>query len=123
MSWKFDDKQPIYRQLIQQIRVMIASGVYQPNERMPSVRELALEAGVNPNTMQRALSELEKQGLMYSQRTSGRFVTDDKEALMELRKKLAADYIEQLCERLAGLGMDRGEIIEAVTQWRKGEES
>ena len=81
MRWEFSNDAPIYTQLIQQIKVGIVAGVFPPGERLPSVRELATEAGVNPNTMQRALAELERDGLVYSQRTAGRFVTEDKEMI------------------------------------------
>ena len=72
MQWSFSNDLPIYSQLIGQIKVGIVSGVFPPGERLPSVRDLATEAGVNPNTMQRALAELERDGLVYSQRTAGR---------------------------------------------------
>ncbi len=75
MNWQFSNSAPIYTQLIGQIRAGIVSGALAPGERLPSVRDLAMEAGVNPNTMQRALTELERDGLVYSQRTSGRYVT------------------------------------------------
>ena len=81
---------PIYAQLIRQIRAGIVSGAFSPGERLPSVRDLAMEAGVNPNTMQRALTELERDGLVYSQRTSGRYVTEDRAAIAEARHGLAA---------------------------------
>ena len=71
MNWHFQDGSPIYTQLIGQIRQGIVSGAFRPGERLPSVRDLAMAAGVNPNTMQRALSELERDGLVYSQRTAG----------------------------------------------------
>ena len=71
MNWQFSNDAPIYAQLIGQIRAGIVSGAFSPGERLPSVRDLAMEAGVNPNTMQRALTELERDGLVYSQRTSG----------------------------------------------------
>ena len=76
MKWDFSSDAPIYAQLILQIKVGIVSGAFPPGERLPSVRDLATEAGVNPNTMQRALTELERDGLVYSQRTAGRFVTE-----------------------------------------------
>ena len=77
MKWQFSNDAPIYSQLIHQIQVGIVSGAFPPGQRLPSVRDLATEAGVNPNTMQRALAELERDGLVYSQRTAGRFVTED----------------------------------------------
>ena len=82
MNWQFSNDAPIYAQLIGQIRAGIVSGAFSPGERLPSVRDLAMEAGVNPNTMQRALTELERDGLVYSQRTSGRYVTEDQTAII-----------------------------------------
>ena len=76
MEWKFRSDLPIYSQLVEQIKLAIVSGVFAPGMRLSSVRDMAAEAGVNPNTLQRALQELERQGLVYSQRTTGRFVTD-----------------------------------------------
>ena len=75
MPWELDNDRPIYLQLMERIQQDIVSGIYKPGDRLPSVRDLAVEAAVNPNTMQKALSELERSGLVYSQRTSGRFIT------------------------------------------------
>ena len=83
MQWQFSNDAPIYTQLIQQVKVGIVTGAFPPGERLPSVRDLATEAGVNPNTMQRALAELERDGLVYSQRTAGRFVTEDNTMINE----------------------------------------
>ena len=88
-----------------------------PGAKLPAVRELALEAGVNPNTMQRAFAELERDGLVYTQRTSGRFVTEDAEVLKNLRRTLSEDVIEEMCTRLMRLGMSREEILSAVKDW------
>ena len=77
MLWKFDSSAPIYSQLVRHIQEAIVSGEFTPGDRLPSVRDMAMEAGVNPNTMQRALTELERDGLVYSQRTAGRFVTEN----------------------------------------------
>ena len=77
MKWQFSNSAPIYAQLIEQIKMAIVSGEFPAGERLPSVRELAAETGVNPNTMQRAMTELERDGLVYSQRTAGRFVTEN----------------------------------------------
>ena len=104
MLWQFSGDAPIYSQLIEQIKVGIVSGVFPPGERLPSVRDLATEAGVNPNTMQRALTELERDGLVYSQRTAGRFVTEDK-AMIETAKRA-------LAERQEVINMLRQEITE-----------
>ena len=85
MNWQFSNDAPIYAQLIGQIRAGIVSGAFSPGERLPSVRDLAAEAGVNPNTMQRALTELEREGIVHSQRTAGRFVTEYAELIRQLR--------------------------------------
>ena len=85
MPWELDNDRPIYLQLMERIQQDIVSGIYKPGDRLPSVRDLAVEAAVNPNTMQKALSELERSGLVYSQRTSGRFITEDTQLLDEMK--------------------------------------
>ena len=117
MKWTFENGIPIYLQILGRLRTEIASGAYPPGAKLPAVRELALEAGVNPNTMQRAFAELERDGLVYTQRTSGRFVTEDAEVLKNLRKTLSEDVIEEMCTRLMNLGMSREEILSAVQEW------
>lgn len=117
MKWDFKNGEPIYQQIVRVLRTQIASGEYPPGCRFPAVRELALEAGVNPNTMQRAFSELERDGLVYTQRTSGRFVTEDEQVLRNLRKNLSRDVIEEMCTRLIRLGMSTEEICDAVEAW------
>lgn len=91
MAWEFKDDRPIYTQLLEQIQRMIISGKYKPGDRLPTVRDLAAEAAVNPNTVQRALTELERIGLVYSQRTSGRMITDDESKIAEIKEKMAED--------------------------------
>ena len=81
MTWQFRGHSPVYRQIVRHIRADILNGCYQPDEQIPPVRQLAMEAGVNPNTMQRALSALEDEGLLVSRGTVGRFVTSDEAAL------------------------------------------
>ena len=92
MPWNLDSSRPIYLQIIERVQMDIITGRYQPGDKLPSVRDLAQEAAVNPNTMQKALSELERSGLIYSQRTSGRFITEDKELIHQMKKELAAAY-------------------------------
>ena len=98
------------------LRGNIASGVYPPGSRLPSVRDLALEAGVNPNTMQRALAELERSGLVNSQRTAGRFITEDGSALLALRKSMSEEILTDFIARLRGLGLSGEQILEAVRE-------
>ena len=94
MPWEFREDAPIYTQLIAQIQQRIVGGLLGPGARLPSVRDLAAEAGVNPNTMQRALTELEREGIVHSQRTAGRFVTEDAERLRQLREELARQQVK-----------------------------
>ena len=89
MEWNFRNDQPIYSQLTQRLTEAIVSGIYAPGEKLPSVRERALEAGVNPNTVQRALTELEREGLVFSQRTAGRFVTENENMIVNAKLRIA----------------------------------
>ena len=114
MAWNFNDSAPIYLQIVNTLKRNIASGAYPPGSRLPSVRDLALEAGVNPNTMQRALSELERSGLVNSQRTAGRFITEDAGALLDLRKSMSEEIVSEFIVRLRGLGMSDEQILDTV---------
>jgi len=122
MTWTFKGNEPIYLQIIAQFRLSIANGTYPPGTRIPAVRELALEAGVNPNTVQRAFSELERDGLIYTERTSGRFVTDDEDVLRLLKADLSSETIAQMFHQLAALGMSGSEISKAVKEWADAHE-
>lgn len=121
MSWTLDNDRPIYLQLMERIQRDIIAGVYQPGDKLPSVRDLALEAAVNPNTMQKALSELERSGLVYSQRTSGRFITEDTEMLTQMKKELATEHIQKFFQKMEQLGFSRAELLTLVTKAAEGE--
>ena len=121
MTWVLDNNMPIYLQLMGRIQRDIISGRYGPGDKLPSVRELAVEAAVNPNTMQKAMSELERSGLVYSQRTSGRFITEDEELLKELKKEQAARYLEEFIESMHNLGLKNAEIRILFEDAMKGE--
>ena len=121
MKWQFSNDAPIYSQLIEQIKVGIVSGAFPPGERLPSVRDLATEAGVNPNTMQRALAELERDGLVYSQRTTGRFVTEDKTMIETAKRSLAERPVKTFLAAMLRLGFQREEIMTLLRQ-ETGEE-
>ena len=116
MQWQFSNDAPIYTQLIQQVKVGIVTGAFPPGERLPSVRDMATEAGVNPNTMQRALAELERDGLVYSQRTAGRFVTEDNTMINAAKKSLAKRHVKSFLEAMLRLGFQREEIISLIEQ-------
>lgn len=114
MPWELDNDRPIYLQLMERIQHDIISGVYKPGDKIPSVRDLALDAAVNPNTMQKALSELERSGLLYSQRTSGRFITDDEKLLKKMKTELASEHILQFFEQMHHLGFSDEETLEMI---------
>ena len=111
---EFDGKRPIYLQLMEDLQNRIVAGELPPGSRLDSVRDLALVYGVNPNTLQRALNELERLELLKVQRTSGRFVTKDNGRIKELRKQMAAKHIDQLIQSLIRLGFGQEEILELV---------
>lgn len=110
MPWDLDNDRPIYLQLMERIQQDIIAGLYSPGDKLPSVRDLALDASVNPNTMQKALSELERSGLVYSQRTSGRFITEDEAMLTKMKQDLAAEHIHQFFEKMSLLGFRKNEL-------------
>ena len=116
MTWSFSNDLPIYTQLVGQIKTAIATGVFPPGERLPSVRDLATEAGVNPNTMKRALSQLESEGLVYSQRTAGRFVTEDQEKIAGAKRELAQQHIAQFIRAMDGLRFSREEMTVLLSE-------
>ena len=121
MPWILDDTRPIYLQLEDQIKTRIIAGVYRPGEKLPSVRELAAEAAVNPNTMQKALTELERSGLVYAQRTSGRYITEDTHIMKHLKQQLAHEQILQFLEAMSHLGFTKEESIRLLIEESKEE--
>ena len=116
MHWQFSNDTPIYAQLMDQITAQIVAGGFAPGERLPSVRDLAAEAGVNPNTMQRALAELERCGLVSSQRTAGRFVTEDTGRIAQERRVLARRYIRTFLRQMQPLGYDLTQLQDLLAQ-------
>lgn len=109
MTWNLHSDRPIYAQLVEKMQMDIVSGKYKPGDKLPSVRELALLASVNPNTMQKAFSELERTGLVYTQRTSGRFITENKELILSLKKELANQQIHVLFQNMKKLGFNEAD--------------
>ena len=111
MEWQFDSNMPIYTQLVDKIKLAIVSGEYTHGQRLSAVRDLAAEAGVNPNTMQRAFQELERLGLVYTQRSSGRFVTEDESVIEAAKKALAEESIRSFMDSMRRIGYTREDII------------
>lgn len=119
MTWKLSTDRPIYLQLVDHIRLQIVSGSYQPGSKIPSVRDLAEEASVNPNTMQRALSELERLELVYAQRTAGRFITGDTQRIASEREAMANAEVKAFFEQMAALGFSGEEALGLVKNLAK----
>ena len=120
MSWTFDNKKPIYLQIMEKIKLQIVSHTLEPNQQLPTVRELASEAGVNPNTIQRALSDLEREGFVHSTRTTGRFVTEDKELIAQSRKQLSEEELEHFVSSMTHFGYKKEELPGVVGDYIKG---
>lgn len=116
MAWKLDSDRPIYAQILEIIQMQIISGHYKPGDKIPSVRELAADAGVNPNTMQKALSELERSGLILTQRTSGRTVTEDMELIRKMRDEIARGQIQEFINKMKSMGFDREEVLKILRE-------
>ena len=126
MPWNLTSDRPIFMQIIEIMQLSIVSGKYAPGDKLPSVRELATEAAVNPNTMQKALQELERSGLVYSKRTSGRVITEDLNMIEEIKSTLAREKIEIFLQGMQSLGFDIEETISLMNQARtamKGEKA
>jgi len=114
MPWDLNSDRPIYAQLIEQIELKICSGDYALGSKLPSVRDLAQVAAVNPNTMQKALAKLEEDGLLYTHRTSGRFVTEDAQMVKEIKNKLAQSQINEFLHKMKTLGLEKDEIVSTI---------
>ena len=112
MNWKFAGDRPVYQQIMAAIRGAILKGELPPGGKVPSVRDLAAQAQVNPNTMQRALTELEREGLLLSERTQGRYVTSDAKAIEELRKDIARQAADSFRREMAALGFNEEEMMD-----------
>ena len=114
MPWKLDDSIPIYLQLLNQLKLKIVRGDYPPGETIPSVRELAAQAQVNPNTMQRALMELEREGFVVTHRGKGRMVTDD---VSRIEQEAAERELTDCLEKLHLMGITREELLRMVDEF------
>jgi len=122
MSWNLNSDRPISAQIMERMTMDIISGIYAPGAKLPSVRDLAQEAGVNPNTMQKALSELERTGLLFSQRTSGRFITEDLAMIEKTKEDLASIQIKEFLEKMEHIGFTKESTIQLIEKMRSEEE-
>lgn len=114
MAWELNSDRPIYAQILEKLQVRIVCGVYKPGEWLPSVRDLATEASVNPNTMQRAFMELERSGLVLTQRGAGRVVTQDVQMIESVKHQMALAQMNGFFANMKQLGYSDGEIIALV---------
>lgn len=116
MDYIFDNERPIYLQLVQKIRIEIVSGKLKKGQRLLPVRELAMEAKVNPNTMQKALVELEKEGLVYTESTNGRFVTENKELIENIKKDLAKEKVNTYINDMKNIGISYEDALKYLQE-------
>ena len=114
MAWDLDADRPIYAQLVERIQMQIVSGQYLPGGKLPSVRDLAAVAAVNPNTMQKAFAELERSGLIITQRTNGRTVTEDEEMIRKIRAELAREHVDMFFAKMKELGYSEQDAVDLV---------
>ena len=118
MNLKFDNNIPIYIQLVEQLKIYIISGKLKPAERLPSVRELALMTKVNPNTMQKALVELEELKLVYTERTNGKYVTEDIKLINKYKEEYAKEISKKYFESMENIGFNNEEAINYLKKVR-----
>ena len=111
MAWEFSKDKPIYIQIIEYMQKGIISGEYKPGDKLPPVREMAVSAAVNPKTMQKALQELEKDNLLFTKRTSGRFITEDTNMIDELKESFVRKQIFDFYKKMQSIGLTKQEII------------
>lgn len=113
---EFDNSRPIWLQLTEEFARLIAIGTWQPGAKLPGVRDLAAELGVNPNTVQRSLAELERDGLCRAERTAGRFVTEDPKRIGQLREELVGQHADSFIDAALGLGLTQAQSVELISR-------
>lgn len=118
MAWTLDSDRPIYTQIVEIIQRQIVSGIYKPGDKLPSVRDMATVAGVNPNTMQRAYAQLEMSGLIETQRTTGRNVTENRELIQKIQEELATRETVEYVDKMKELGYDTEGIVRLINDVR-----
>ena len=119
MEWELKSDRPIYTQLLEELKRRIVSGYYKPGEKLMPVRELAQEAKVNPNTMQNALTELERQSLVFAVRTTGRYITEDEELIQSMKKEFAESHVKNYYEAMTALRYNKEEMIRYIREYEE----
>ncbi|WFA09069.1 GntR family transcriptional regulator [Tissierella sp. Yu-01] len=113
---KFENNLPIYVQIVDYLKRQIISGILKEGDKLPSVREIATELKVNPNTVQRSYQELERENLVFTQRGMGTFVTEDKKVIKELKKNLANNVLNNFIDDMKALGFSSKDIVELINE-------
>ena len=121
MNWNITAGRPVYVQLVEQLELSLVAGEFPPGSRIPPVRELAADAGVNPNTMQRALAQLENEGLVRTERTAGRYVTEDRALIEQLRAEAARNLTAEFLEKMRGIGYGPEQAAALLERWNEKE--
>lgn len=116
MAMNFDNERPIYLQIVEKIKIDIVTGAYSQGMKLPSIRDMAKEYQVNPNTMQRAFIELEESGLVYTERGNGRFVNDEKKKILEVKAQIADTRINEFMTYMQSLDLSNEEIINLINK-------
>lgn len=116
MSFDFNNNVPIYVQIIEYIKRQIIIGIYRPNEKIPSVRELSIQFQVNPNTIQKALGELERQGLLFTERTNGKYVTHDEKIILKAKSETLGQIMDEFCDTMSKFGIDKQQVIKMLKE-------
>ncbi|CCX85451.1 putative uncharacterized protein [Clostridium sp. CAG:590] len=119
MSWEIKSGLPIYTQLLEELKRRIVSGQYEPGEKLLPVRELAQEAKVNPNTMQKALAELERQNLVYAVRTTGRYITEDIQLIEQTKDEFARSHVQTYYKEMSTLGYEKRDMVRMITEYNE----
>ena len=122
MSWEIKSGLPIYTQLLEELKRRIVSGQYEPGEKLLPVRELAQEAKVNPNTMQKALAELERQNLVYAVRTTGRYITEDIQLIEQTKDEFARSHVKTYYKEISTLGYEKQDMVRMITEYNEEDE-
>lgn len=113
----YRDSRPIYEQVVEKFKLLILKGVLTQDEKMPSVRTLAMELSINPNTIQRAYAQLEDQGYIYTVKGRGNFVSDREQLLSEYKEEIRSQ-LQEICRLAVSIGMDKEEFVSLIGEWR-----
>ncbi len=116
MEFTFDNNIPIYIQLLEYLKIYLISGVFKPGDKLPSVRDFATTFKVNPNTMQKALGELEEMNLIYTERTNGKYVTQDKELIDKLKDEYAITLAKSYISGMKRIGLGKADSIKYLKE-------